>query len=219
MSLRVNFAAAFVPRDFATTVAESAPIPTCTTSASGRSDCVVATGRARLSSFEGNAVEVMVAAGIQRRRAATAGFSLSSVKIAQRARMACRMHRRSVMDAHPQPALRELSCTDVTAAPDLTALGRNAADARRLRQLSLLNLTKMGHCAPTVMQTVLDLTGVKSDRLVRLSAGLPGGIGNIQQARVSSCRAMARCVGAEVRAMLADAGELPRHRDHETRGG
>lgn len=36
----------------------------------------------------------------------------------------------------------------------------------------------MGHCAPTVMQTVLDASRTRAEWLVRLTAGLPGGIGN-----------------------------------------
>jgi C_GCAxxG_C_C family probable redox protein len=40
------------------------------------------------------------------------------------------------------------------------------------------NLLKMGHCAPTVMQTLLDVSSTEEDWLVRLSAGMPGGIGN-----------------------------------------
>ncbi len=40
------------------------------------------------------------------------------------------------------------------------------------------NLLHMGHCAPTVMQTILDITGSDEEWLVRLSAGMPGGIGN-----------------------------------------
>jgi hypothetical protein len=47
------------------------------------------------------------------------------------------------------------------------------------RWRGLANLLKMGHCAPSVMQTVLDMTGSRQDWLVKLSAGLPGGIGNI----------------------------------------
>jgi hypothetical protein len=46
----------------------------------------------------------------------------------------------------------------------------------RLRGLS--NLLKMGHCAPAVMQTLLDLENTKEEWLVRMCAGLPGGIGN-----------------------------------------
>jgi C_GCAxxG_C_C family probable redox protein len=40
------------------------------------------------------------------------------------------------------------------------------------------NLLKMGHCAPTVMQTLLDVSSTEEEWLVRLSAGMPGGIGN-----------------------------------------
>ncbi len=36
----------------------------------------------------------------------------------------------------------------------------------------------MGHCAPTVMQTLLDASETEAPWLVRLVAGLPGGIGN-----------------------------------------
>lgn len=40
------------------------------------------------------------------------------------------------------------------------------------------NLLRIGHCAPTVMQTVLDASHSEAEWLVRLTAGLPGGIGN-----------------------------------------
>ncbi len=43
---------------------------------------------------------------------------------------------------------------------------------------SLANLLHMGHCAPTVMQTLLDVSGVQQEWPVKLSAGMPGGIGN-----------------------------------------
>jgi C_GCAxxG_C_C family probable redox protein len=36
----------------------------------------------------------------------------------------------------------------------------------------------MGHCAPTIMQTVLDASQVEAHWLVKMTAGLPGGIGN-----------------------------------------
>jgi hypothetical protein len=36
----------------------------------------------------------------------------------------------------------------------------------------------MGHCAPSVMQTVLDASASEARWLVKLTAGLPGGIGN-----------------------------------------
>ncbi len=48
----------------------------------------------------------------------------------------------------------------------------------KLRKKSLGNLLRMGHCAPTVMQTMLDASDAESTWLVTLTAGLPGGIGN-----------------------------------------
>ena len=46
------------------------------------------------------------------------------------------------------------------------------------RRRGLFNLLKMGHCAPSVMQTLLDPGNVKEEWLVKMTAGLPGGIGN-----------------------------------------
>jgi C_GCAxxG_C_C family probable redox protein len=46
------------------------------------------------------------------------------------------------------------------------------------RKKSFANLLRMGHCAPTVMQTLLDVSGTQKEWLVKLSAGMPGGIGN-----------------------------------------
>ena len=46
------------------------------------------------------------------------------------------------------------------------------------RRRGFSNLLKMGHCAPAVMQTILDLANTKEEWLVRMTAGLPGGIGN-----------------------------------------
>jgi len=52
-------------------------------------------------------------------------------------------------------------------------------EARRgYRRRGLSNLLSMGHCAPAVAQTVLGVTHVDGEWLVRLAAGLPGGIGN-----------------------------------------
>ena len=48
----------------------------------------------------------------------------------------------------------------------------------RLRRRSLANLSSMGHCAPTVMQTLLEDAGVDAPWLVTSCGGLPGGIGN-----------------------------------------
>jgi hypothetical protein len=44
------------------------------------------------------------------------------------------------------------------------------------RRRGFSNLLKMGHCAPAVMQTILDLGNTKEEWLVRMTAGLPGGI-------------------------------------------
>ena len=49
---------------------------------------------------------------------------------------------------------------------------------RIYRRRGLSNLLKMGHCAPAVMQTLLDLGNTKEEWLVRMTAGLPGGIGS-----------------------------------------
>lgn len=46
------------------------------------------------------------------------------------------------------------------------------------RQKSFTNLLRMGHCAPTVMQSLLDISALDKEWLVRFSAGMPGGIGN-----------------------------------------
>lgn len=49
---------------------------------------------------------------------------------------------------------------------------------RKLRKRSVANLLRMGHCAPSVMQTVVDASASEAAWLVKLTAGLPGGIGN-----------------------------------------
>ncbi len=46
------------------------------------------------------------------------------------------------------------------------------------RRKGFSNLLRMGHCAPTAMQTILDVSSTDKEWLVRLSAGMPGGIGN-----------------------------------------
>jgi hypothetical protein len=40
------------------------------------------------------------------------------------------------------------------------------------------NLLKMGHCAPTSMKTLLDISSQEQEWLVKLAAGMPGGIAN-----------------------------------------
>ncbi len=47
-----------------------------------------------------------------------------------------------------------------------------------LRRQAVANLIHMGHCAPTAMQTLLDVSNIRKEWLVKLSAGMPGGIGN-----------------------------------------
>jgi C_GCAxxG_C_C family probable redox protein len=46
------------------------------------------------------------------------------------------------------------------------------------RRLGFSNLLKMGHCAPAVMQTIQDIRNNKEEWLVRMTTGMPGGIGN-----------------------------------------
>jgi hypothetical protein len=60
--------------------------------------------------------------------------------------------------------------------PDSTVLSYRTKMIYRSRGLS--NLLKMGHCAPAVMQTIIDLGNSKEQWLVRMTAGLPGGIGS-----------------------------------------
>jgi len=56
--------------------------------------------------------------------------------------------------------------------------GQSLRAKQRYWSRSLSNLLRMGHCAPTVMQTLLDISGAQKEWLVKLSAGMPGGIGN-----------------------------------------
>ncbi len=46
------------------------------------------------------------------------------------------------------------------------------------RGRAFANILRMGHCAPAAMQTILDISAADKEWLVRLSAGMPGGIGN-----------------------------------------
>lgn len=46
------------------------------------------------------------------------------------------------------------------------------------RRRGFSNLLRMGHCAPTVMRTLLDVSSMEEEWPVKLSAGMPGGIGN-----------------------------------------
>jgi hypothetical protein len=42
------------------------------------------------------------------------------------------------------------------------------------RRRGLSNLLKMGHCAPTIMQTLLDLGNTKEEWLVKVAAKIRG---------------------------------------------
>jgi hypothetical protein len=46
------------------------------------------------------------------------------------------------------------------------------------RMRSLRNLLRMGHCAPAVMKSTLELGGFKDEWPIKAAAGLPGGIGD-----------------------------------------
>ncbi|MBT3366014.1 MAG: C_GCAxxG_C_C family protein, partial [Nitrospina sp.] len=64
---------------------------------------------------------------------------------------------------------------------------------------ALLNPLKMGHCAPSVMRTLQTLEGTKSERIMKSTAGLPGGIGWL--------RAECGCVTSSVMIMGLKYGE------------
>ncbi len=54
----------------------------------------------------------------------------------------------------------------------------DAETARRFRNRGLANLLRMGHCAPSIMQAMLEVFEMDDEWLVRLMSGMPGGIGN-----------------------------------------
>ena len=64
--------------------------------------------------------------------------------------------------------------TETARQPRRPAPGPNWA----YRRTGAGNLLRMGHCAPTAMRTILDVSSPEKEWLVRLSAGMPGGIGN-----------------------------------------
>ena len=49
-----------------------------------------------------------------------------------------------------------------------------AATRRKLRHRATVNMLRMGHCAPSIARTLLDLTDQKRDWVVKLAAGMPG---------------------------------------------
>jgi hypothetical protein len=70
--------------------------------------------------------------------------------------------------------IRKAHLMETQTQPQMPELGPNWA----YRGRGFSNLLRMGHCAPTVMQTILDVSSTEKEWLVRLSAGMPGGIGN-----------------------------------------
>ncbi|MGB2713959.1 MAG: C-GCAxxG-C-C family protein [Vicinamibacterales bacterium] len=81
------------------------------------------------------------------------------------------------------PAMASLESTKASAVSSPTIPLKLAGDlttvpTSTLRRRSMSNLLRMGHCAPTVMQTLLDASDTEAEWLVKLTAGLPGGIGN-----------------------------------------
>jgi C_GCAxxG_C_C family probable redox protein len=58
------------------------------------------------------------------------------------------------------------------------SLDLSAASAPALRSRGLANILRMGHCAPSIMQAMLEVSGADAQWLVKLMSGLPGGIGN-----------------------------------------
>ena len=80
------------------------------------------------------------------------------------------------------------------------------------RRQGFTNLLHMGHCAPTAMRTILDVTAQDEEWLVRLSAGMPGGIGNTGHecgAFTSPLVLMGIRLGLEAPNGEAPNGELP----------
>jgi len=68
------------------------------------------------------------------------------------------------------------SSFDTDRLADLAAPSLRTALAFRARSLG--NLLRMGHCAPALMRTFLDICGEKEAWPVKMAAGLPGGIGD-----------------------------------------
>ncbi len=58
------------------------------------------------------------------------------------------------------------------------ASGKKTLTDSDYRGVCMGNMLRMGHCAPAVMRTILDISDRREDWPVRLVAGLPGGIGN-----------------------------------------
>ena len=65
------------------------------------------------------------------------------------------------------------SSTETPAAPVQFVRDLTRVPTQTLRRRSLWNLLRMGHCAPAVMQTLLDASDTEAEWLVKLTAGLP----------------------------------------------
>src|SRR4030065_2951084 len=57
-------------------------------------------------------------------------------------------------------------------------LTKHTAPGWKYYPYAAANLLRKCPCRPTVMQTILDISSTEKEWLVRLSAGMPGGIGN-----------------------------------------
>ena len=53
-------------------------------------------------------------------------------------------------------------------------VGYGLFNTKKIR--TIYNRQRMGHCAPTVMQTLLGINGIENDDMVKYAAGLAGGI-------------------------------------------
>jgi hypothetical protein len=74
--------------------------------------------------------------------------------------------------------MAEIMRSRITDGSVLIATDLSPVSKRKYRNRSLVNLLKMGHCAPAVMQAMLDVAHTEKEWLVKLAAGLPGGIRN-----------------------------------------
>lgn len=61
---------------------------------------------------------------------------------------------------------------------DAAELASGGSADKKLDRRCLLTVLRMGHCAPSVMDTLLDGRVEDYENIVRLTSGLPGGIGN-----------------------------------------
>lgn len=57
-------------------------------------------------------------------------------------------------------------------------LRADSGTARRLRSRAVQHVLRMGHCAPAVVQTLPHISRTADPPLIKMAAGLPGGIGN-----------------------------------------